>query len=230
MDTGTKSQLRRLYNAVRRAVRAPEGERQHECMTVRARVVYTIARHSLRSLDQIEKATTASYPQRMKPVATNGLRTCSKPLSPTTSKYMSAHTAQTELKLIGKLILEGVMHCESGLHVGAGKGSLEIGGSDNPVVKDLFRLPLCTRQFPPRPHPFPAGTGDRYAVSSCELVYLSKRKGQEVRIHQSDHPDDGNLPTLSPQSGTHGKIQRRVHRTEQRLARSSLGIRCTARY
>ena len=41
---------------------------------------------------------------------------------------MSAHTAQTELKLIGKLILEGEMHCETGLHVGAGKGSLEIGG------------------------------------------------------------------------------------------------------
>src|ERR1017187_4733756 len=29
MDSGTKSQLRRLYSAVRRAVRAPEGERQH---------------------------------------------------------------------------------------------------------------------------------------------------------------------------------------------------------
>jgi CRISPR type III-A-associated protein Csm2 len=55
MDTGTKSQLRRLYNAVRRAVRAPEGERQHEFVMLRARVAYTIARHSLRSLDQIEK-------------------------------------------------------------------------------------------------------------------------------------------------------------------------------
>ncbi len=55
MDTGTKSQLRRLYNAVRRAVRAPETERQHEFVMLRARVAYTIARHSLRSLDQIEK-------------------------------------------------------------------------------------------------------------------------------------------------------------------------------
>jgi hypothetical protein len=53
--TGTKSQLRRLYNAVRRAVRAPEGERQHEFVMLRARLAYTIARHSLRSLDQIEK-------------------------------------------------------------------------------------------------------------------------------------------------------------------------------
>ena len=54
---------------------------------------------------------------------------------------MSAHTTQTELKLIGKLILEGELHCETGLHVGAGKGSLEIGGSDNPVVKDAFGRP-----------------------------------------------------------------------------------------
>ena len=55
MDSGTKSQLRRLYNAVRRALRAPENERQHEFVMLRARLAYTIARHGLRSLDQIEK-------------------------------------------------------------------------------------------------------------------------------------------------------------------------------
>ena len=55
MDSGTKSQLRRLYSAVRRAVRAPEGERQHEFVMLRARLAYTIARHGLRSLDQLEK-------------------------------------------------------------------------------------------------------------------------------------------------------------------------------
>jgi CRISPR type III-A-associated protein Csm2 len=55
MDSGTKSQLRRLYSAVRRAVRAPESERQHEFVMLRARLAYTIARHGLRSLDQIEK-------------------------------------------------------------------------------------------------------------------------------------------------------------------------------
>ena len=102
---------------------------------------------------------------------------------------MSAHTAQTELKLIGKLILEGVLHCETGLHVGAGKGSLEIGGSDNPVVKDSFG------------RPYVPGSSLRGRIRSLleqatgvavpsELVFLSKRKGQEVRIHQSDRPDD----------------------------------------
>ena len=55
MDSGTKSQLRRLYNAVRRATRAPESERQHEFVMVRARLAYTIARHGLRSLDALER-------------------------------------------------------------------------------------------------------------------------------------------------------------------------------
>ena len=55
MDSGTKSQLRRLYSAVRRAVRAPESERQHQFVMLRARLAYTIARHSLRSLDALER-------------------------------------------------------------------------------------------------------------------------------------------------------------------------------
>src|SRR6185437_12658672 len=55
MDSGTRSQLRRLYSAVRRATRAPENERQHEFAMLRARLAYTIARHGLRSLDQLER-------------------------------------------------------------------------------------------------------------------------------------------------------------------------------
>src|SRR6202161_3337924 len=55
LDSGTRSTLRRLYNAVRRATRTPENERQHAFVMLRARLAYTIARHGLRSLDQIEK-------------------------------------------------------------------------------------------------------------------------------------------------------------------------------
>src|SRR5277367_47770 len=102
---------------------------------------------------------------------------------------MANHTAQTKLQLIGKLILSGDLHCETGLHIGAGKGSLEIGGADNPVVKDAFGLPYIP------------GSSLRGRIRSllenalglttpAELVYLSKRRGQEVRIHQSDRPDD----------------------------------------
>jgi len=102
---------------------------------------------------------------------------------------MSSHTTDTELTFLGKLILEGEIHCQTGLHIGAGKGSLEIGGADNPVVKDAFGIPYIP------------GSSIRGRLRSLleqslglavpdELVYLSKRKGQEVRIHQSDRPDD----------------------------------------
>jgi len=102
---------------------------------------------------------------------------------------MSAHTAQTELKLIGKLILEADMHCETGLHVGAGKGSLEIGGSDNPVVKDSAGRPYVPGSTLRGRIRSLLEQATGMAVPS-ELVYISKRKGQEVRIHQSDRPDD----------------------------------------
>ena len=102
---------------------------------------------------------------------------------------MSSHTADTALTFLGKLILEGEIQCQTGLHIGAGKGSLEIGGADNPVVKDAFGIPYIP------------GSSLRGRLRSLleqtlglavpsELIYLSKRKGQEVRIHQSDRPDD----------------------------------------
>ncbi len=55
MDSGTRSQLRRLFSAVRRACRTEEAERQHAFVMLRARLAYTIARHQLRSLDPLEK-------------------------------------------------------------------------------------------------------------------------------------------------------------------------------
>ena len=102
---------------------------------------------------------------------------------------MSSHTAATELTFLGKLILEGEIACQTGLHIGAGKGSLEIGGADNPVVKDAFGVPYI---------PGSSLRGRLRALLEqalglavpSELVYLSKRRGQEVRIHHSDRPDD----------------------------------------
>src|ERR1700680_1079364 len=102
---------------------------------------------------------------------------------------MSSHTAQTELRFIGKLILEGDLECRTGLHIGAGKGSLEIGGADNPVVKDAFGLPYIPGSSLRGKLRSMLEQSSGMAVPS-ELVYVSKRKGQEVRIHQSDRPDD----------------------------------------
>jgi len=101
---------------------------------------------------------------------------------------MSSHTAETKLSFQGKLILEADLHCETGLHIGAGKGTLEIGGADNPVAKDS------------RGRPYIPGSSLRGAMRHAlerlngvkpeELVHLSRRRGQEVRIHQSDRPGD----------------------------------------
>src|ERR1700722_16977115 len=102
---------------------------------------------------------------------------------------MSSHTAQTELKLIGKLIVEGDIACQTGLHIGAGKGALEIGGADNPVVKDAYGVPYIPGSSLRGKLRSLLEQSSGMAVPS-ELVYLSKRRGQEVRIHQSDRPDD----------------------------------------
>ncbi len=102
---------------------------------------------------------------------------------------MSAHTAETELKFIGKLILDGEMHCVTGLHIGAGKGSLEIGGADNPVVKDAFGRPYVPGSSLRGKLRSLLEQAAGLAVPS-QLVYLSRRRGQEVRIHESDRPDD----------------------------------------
>lgn len=102
---------------------------------------------------------------------------------------MSSHTAGTELTFLGKLILEGEIHCHTGLHIGAGKGSLEIGGADNPVVKDAFGVPYIPGSSLRGRLRSLLEQSSGLAVPS-ELVYLSKRRGQEVRIHQSDRPDD----------------------------------------
>mgnify|MGYP000887921822 CR=1 FL=1 len=134
---------------------------------------------------------------------------------------MSSHTAETQLRLVGKLILEGEMECLTGLHIGAGKGSLEIGGADNPVVKDSFGMPYVPgsslrgklRQL------LEQSTG--MAVPS-ELVYLSKRRGQEVRIHQSDRPDDDICVLFGRSPGRVEKVSgetiETLHATPARLA------------
>ena len=102
---------------------------------------------------------------------------------------MSSHTSDTKLGLIGKLMLDGEMICETGLHIGAGKGSLDLGGADNPVVKDAFGRPYV---------PGSSLRGKMRSlleqsaglVAPSDLVYLSRRRGQEVRIHQSDDAGD----------------------------------------
>lgn len=102
---------------------------------------------------------------------------------------MSSHSNETKLGLVGKLMLDAEMVCETGLHIGAGKGSLDLGGADNPVVKDAFGRPYVPgSSLRGRLR----GLLEQAAglVSPADLVFLSRRRGQEVRIHQSDEPGD----------------------------------------
>jgi hypothetical protein len=85
MDSGTRSQLRRLYSAIRRACRATESDRQHQFVMLRARLAYTIARHQLRSLDGWRNCCCRS-PARTMRAATSASAICLKPSWRTTNR------------------------------------------------------------------------------------------------------------------------------------------------
>ncbi len=119
---------------------------------------------------------------------------------------MSAHTAKTELKLIGKLIVDGEIACQTGLHIGAGKGSLDIGGADNPVVKDSYGMPYIPGSSLRGRLRSLLEQASGLAVPS-QLVYLSRRRGQEVRIHQSSDPADEICLLFGRNPGRMDKVQ-----------------------
>lgn len=52
---------------------------------------------------------------------------------------------KTYRKLAGKIVLEGVMECLTGLHIGSSKENLEIGALDSPVVRD----PISSEPYVP---------------------------------------------------------------------------------
>jgi len=118
---------------------------------------------------------------------------------------MSAHTAKTELKLIGKLILEGELHCRTGLHIGRERVRWKSAARTIPSSRTPSDTPMCPGVRCGTPAES-AGTGPRRG-RAVELVYLSKRKGQEVRIHQSNRPDD-EICLLFGRNAAHGEGER----------------------
>ncbi len=102
---------------------------------------------------------------------------------------MSSHTQETKLGFHGKLLIQADLTCETGLHIGAGKGTLEIGGADNPVTKDSFGRPYIPGSSlrGAMRHNLEIALD---ALKPGEMVTLSRRRGQEIRIHQTDRPDD----------------------------------------
>ncbi len=76
------------------------------------------------------------------------------------------------IRLYGRLLIEGEIEALTGLHIGAGRGDLVIGGMENPVVRD----PLTDRPYIP-------GSSLKGKLRSL----LEKREGRPLnqRIHQS---------------------------------------------
>ncbi len=54
---------------------------------------------------------------------------------------MEVESRMEEYKLRGKVILKGKIRIETGLAIGGSKASLDIGGMDNPVIKDSKGVP-----------------------------------------------------------------------------------------
>jgi CRISPR-associated protein Csm3 len=76
--------------------------------------------------------------------------------------------------LYGKLFLEGVVKCESGLHIGGGREKLEIGGLDAPVIRD-----------PVTRHPYIPGSSFRGKLRS-----LLERREEGERIRKASQGED----------------------------------------
>ena len=82
-----------------------------------------------------------------------------------------------QLPLVGKVFLRGNLKCVTGLHIGASKETLEIGGIDTPVVRD----PLTRRPYIP-------GSSlkgkMRYLMERTANVGFNRRTGSQGYRHE----------------------------------------------
>ena len=89
------------------------------------------------------------------------------------------------IQLHGKIFLQGTIKALTGLHIGGNSGELDIGGIDNPIIRNAFN-----RQ------PYIPGSSLRGKIR-CLLDRhfensLEKRVGRDVRVHECESPVDYN--------------------------------------
>ncbi len=111
-----------------------------------------------------------------------------------------------ERKLLGKVIIKGSLECLTGLHIGASRENMEIGGIDSPVVKDPI-----TRE------PYIPGSSLKgklralleKALSTTESSILEKRdigtRHNPIEIHVCDDADSAYNCQLCRIFGSTGK-------------------------
>ena len=89
------------------------------------------------------------------------------------------------IQLHGKIFLQGTIHALTGLHIGGNAGELDIGGIDNPVIRNVMN-----RQ------PYIPGSSLRGKMRSLLDRHfknsLDKRVGRDVRVHECGKPTDYN--------------------------------------
>ncbi len=87
------------------------------------------------------------------------------------------------IKLQGKIILKGTIEAITGLHIGGNTGELDIGGIDNPIIRNAFN-----RQ------PYIPGSSLRGKMRSLLDRHfgkeLNKSVGKDVRVHECKIPSD----------------------------------------
>ena len=81
------------------------------------------------------------------------------------------------IKLQGRIILKGTIEAKTGLHIGGNSGELDIGGIDNPIIRNVFN-----RQ------PYIPGSSLRGKMRSLLDQHfeknLNKPVGRDVRVHE----------------------------------------------
>lgn len=89
------------------------------------------------------------------------------------------------IQLQGKIILKSTIKAVTGLHIGGNTGELDIGGIDNPIIRNAFNrepyIPGSSVRGKMR------GLLDRYYENE-----LNKSVGRDVRVHECQAPDTYN--------------------------------------
>ena len=86
------------------------------------------------------------------------------------------------IQLQGKIFLKGTINALTGLHIGGNSGELDIGGIDNPVIRNAVN-----RQ------PYIPGSSLRGKMRSLLDRYLNKplnKSIRDVRVHECKSPTD----------------------------------------
>ena len=86
------------------------------------------------------------------------------------------------IQLHGNILLEGTILTRTGLHIGGNSGELDIGGIDNPIIRNAFNR-----------EPYIPGSSVRGKMRGLLDRHfnnlLEKRVGRDVRVHECQTPD-----------------------------------------